>query len=349
MFHCSQNPLLSHYPAMKQFKGFLFKLTLKFFVLNLRLLGLFPYCYNISKRTIRSSTLWYVYTVTFLLIYAIAIGFSNVATVKYVLVAHPQYNVFMLTISMINSYIGTMATYLTVVLYVTRFRNLLTQCIALWYTLRTKCTEDFDRKIFSRFLVKMVFIDGTSTIGAATIRAIQAFQRKQLSLLAEALSYVFSYSLNACTTNLFVAAAYLGGHYFRLINGRIYLLHQQLNDLEQHGHVWRLNHMKIHQLYDEIMDEMDQLVKLHDQVNQTILNFMQLHDITLIMLIIKNFGVIMQGIFIAYVSTVVELRLNQTPSLGTYGMVSFLAAFHFCQFYYLTSSALLYSKRVKLY
>lgn len=329
---------------MKQLNSFLFKFTLKFFVQILRVLGLFPYRYYASKRVFKSSTLWFAYNTAFLLIYAIAIGYSNVATVKYVLIAHPQYNIFMLITSMATSYIGTIGTYASILLHASRFRVLLNQCLKLWYSLRTNCAEGFDQKIFSRFFFKMVFIDGTSAIGAATIRAMQAFQRKQLSLLAEALSYLFSYSLNACTTNLFVAAAYLGGHYFRLINRRIEILHQQLKVLEQHDHFWRLNH-----LYGEIMEEMCHLVVLHDKVNRTVLEFMQLHNISLITLILKNFGVIIQGIFIAYVSTVVELRRGQPPSVGTYGMVSFLAVFHSFQFYYLTASAMLFTKRVCLY
>ncbi|XP_029708063.2 uncharacterized protein LOC109421707 [Aedes albopictus] len=327
----------------------LFKRTFGFTILILRLLGMFPFWYNKPEKRFHLSNPLIAYSVVVCSLYVYFIGVFYWTTVQFVRIYRSHYNVYLLGAAFGTAYATVIVVNLTSVVFARRVLRLLNDCHRLWDQLQVKSVvEDQDKKLVYRFMFKMIVVDGLTIIGGAGIRLIQAIRSKSMSLFYEAVAHGFTYILHACTTNLFIGMAYFGGHFFRLINCRIRLLHRRISHLEQQEHHSKPNVQKKQQIYNNTLDELNRLVRYHEKVNRTILSFMQVHDASLLMMTLKNFVVTTTGVYLTYVATVFALHRNQVPSFGTYGFVTFFALFHFSQFYYQTASTMIFTMRVSL-
>ncbi|XP_058455780.1 putative gustatory receptor 28b [Malaya genurostris] len=217
--------------------------------------------------------------------------------------------------------------------------------IRLWQLLSHDVPENFDEKISHRFLLKLVLLDGGSIVSALTLRFREFWLTGDSFMLYDVLFNVFLLAMSASVTNLFVAVSYLGAHYFRLLNYRIGMVNRMLKELDKKGYYWRCKPTKKVWMYNRLIRELHKLARLHGEVNQTVQRFMELHDVSLLVLVTKNFVAIIAALFGTFTMVVVPLRNNSVPTIGTYGYLLFKSIFHFFQFYYLVESATLFTKR----
>nr|NP_001345744.1 gustatory receptor 47 [Aedes aegypti] len=322
-YHSQQEPS----PMKKYYTNSLPKFALNFLVLILRIFGLFPFRFNESKKRFNMSISLFIYSIVALVAYVYFIGLYYWTTLWSVLSQPTRYNVVLLFVSLVAAYCGVLVNKLTILVFASEFQRLLNDFYRLWISLHIGCDGNRDRKLLNRFLFKMIVID-------------QGWVH-----FYNALYTAFNFSVEAIVANLIIAVAYLGGHYFRMINLKIVRLHQKWNTLERGQTYSKLNSEGKRHLCEKISIELSRLMIGHEKVNRTILKFMQLHDASMVLIQLKNFVVIIMGVFIACVTTVNDIRRNRTPSFGIYGYLAVLSVFHFIQFYYLMASASLFTKR----
>lgn len=318
------------------------KRTFSLLVLIFRIFGLFPFWFNKSEKRFNASVSLFTYSIVALVAYVYFIGQYFWSTIWNILNQPAQYNMFLLFVSFASAYCGVIVSKLTILIFVTKFQRLLNDWSQLWNSLHSEYAENIDRKLLNMYLFKIFVIDGICFFGASSTRLTQAFLEHNTFHYYNAFYSAFNYSVESMLTNMIIGAAYLGGHYFRVINYKIVLWHKELHSLAETKTFRRPNS----QMKRRLSKKLSKLIFCHQKVNQTFLKFMQLHDASMVLMHFKNFVVIIMGVFIACVTTVNELRKNQTPKFGIYGYLTVLSVFHIFQFYFVVASTALFTKRV---
>ncbi|XP_055634037.1 uncharacterized protein LOC129774343 [Toxorhynchites rutilus septentrionalis] len=312
----------------------------------LRLLGLFPYCFNHSERRFYRSDIAIVYSMLYIAVYAFVFGRYFLETFFFETSTGQQNNQLLLGASFCCAYTAVIVTCLTGLLRRSSICQLLNHYVRLWYRLRGDVRECFDGKLLSRFLFKAIFIDGVVLAGVVVMKMPQFFQAGALASIGDALYEVFDFGISAALTNLFVAAGYLGAHVYRLINRRISRINWQLKQFERNRHYWSVNPKKQCNLHDEMIAELRQLACWHGELSRIVHGYCQMYDISLLLIIIKDFMIIITGLFGMYRALMAQFNGNTNVSLDSYGFLVSLSVFSLCQFYYLVESFTQFTERL---
>ncbi|XP_058817805.1 uncharacterized protein LOC131681111 [Topomyia yanbarensis] len=280
------------------------------FTFILRCFGLSSYNFSSSNRAFYYSDITLVYTIAYLLAYAYFLGQYFESSFHYISDKSPQLSGFLVAITFSAVYLGGIVPCLIGLVYRKNILILYNNYIRLWFTLKQGTPENFDKKIGYNFIFKLIVIDGFTIIGAVGIRLRHYWLSGDAFLLYDALFNVFILAVNACVTNLFVAVAYLGAHYFRLLNYRVGKVNGMLKELDPKRHYWRSESTKKEWMYDRLIQELHMLARLHGEINRTVQRFMELHDPSLLVLVIKSFVVLITGLHGAYTAVIETFSLE---------------------------------------
>ncbi|XP_038122182.1 uncharacterized protein LOC119770775 [Culex quinquefasciatus] len=330
----------------RRFTTIQFKVTYQVFICILKIFGLFPFGYNCVERRYFESKVLYAYSGILLGIYIYFVGSFKWNIVKNMSMESSQYNIFLMASALVLVYVGVVVTSLVALFFSSNFLVLFNDLRRLWYKMKVLSTipSILDRKLLTRFFVKIFIIDGGYFLGIAYANSRQLFGHADVNeqtVLYDTLYNLHNFAANATFTNLFVAISYLGAHYYRLINVRIRNVHQKLEKVSND------NTAKKRLVFSRIARELHQLAQWHGQVNQLILSFMDLHGASLSAMVLKNFMILLGSLFGAYVTTVVQLSMGLPVQGGLVAFHLLMVSFYFVQYYYLVASAAIFTKRAE--
>ncbi|XP_058825710.1 uncharacterized protein LOC131685782 isoform X1 [Topomyia yanbarensis] len=323
----------------------LFKYFFNGYIFLLRCFCLLSFKFNTSHRAFYYSNISFVYTIIFILAYAYILPQYLEVVFRLVTGTSPQITKLLTGFWLSTIYLGGIVPCLVGLVYRKSILNLYNSYVRLWYTLKQGVPENFDRKIFYRFIFKSVVIDGVCIVGAVGIRVrFYWLNGRTPYQLYDALFNYFILSMHACVSNLFVIVAYLGAHYFRILNYRIQMVNGMLKELDHNRECWWSKPKLKTRIYKRPIRELYKLARLHGEINRTIQKFMELHDPSLLVIVVRGFIGIILG---TYAMVVIPLRIIFLPTIDVYVYLLLQLVIYFFHFFYLVESAALFTRRAE--
>ncbi|XP_058825711.1 uncharacterized protein LOC131685782 isoform X2 [Topomyia yanbarensis] len=286
----------------------LFKYFFNGYIFLLRCFCLLSFKFNTSHRAFYYSNISFVYTIIFILAYAYILPQYLEVVFRLVTGTSPQITKLLTGFWLSTIYLGGIVPCLVGLVYRKSILNLYNSYVRLWYTLKQGVPENFDRKIFYRFIFKSVVIDGVCIVGAVGIR-------------------VRFYWLNGRTPYQLI----------QMVNG-------MLKELDHNRECWWSKPKLKTRIYKRPIRELYKLARLHGEINRTIQKFMELHDPSLLVIVVRGFIGIILG---TYAMVVIPLRIIFLPTIDVYVYLLLQLVIYFFHFFYLVESAALFTRRAE--
>uniref|UniRef100_A0A1S4KJT0 Gustatory receptor n=1 Tax=Culex quinquefasciatus TaxID=7176 RepID=A0A1S4KJT0_CULQU len=324
----------------------LFVKTFKIIFKVLRIFGFLPFSFHAKKKFFSPSFVASIYTVFILLtIYLIFMLCSYYSMIWLEIVRAANGKIYFKAVYIAFNITSSVVAILVTLKNQKEIVDILNKIWQVWSLLEQTSPKMADRKLLKSVIVKILLVDVIPGACVFSYRyQYDVANNKSYAhqgLLFTLLQFITSLNIH----NMFIVLFYVGTHIYRLININFSNLNLKIKRLEKGLSFWRLQPEKRNEILHFIEAQLNQLVTLHFLLNEITQKLVQIHALTLLLIVMTDFLVITYSLYSMYVTTVLEQQRGREPQLSSYGFHVFVVYFTLLQAFYFVRSAMHYTKR----